>query len=94
MMNTDYSPFGYCDECENWDLEGSDWEAKQIGLGICKIVPLLSDCVEWDSEATQSRLVGKWKDHLAFTQDASSYVADLYTAPRFGCPQFKKRERQ
>lgn len=76
-----------CERCRHWDHKSDPEvfptrEDKRAGIGSerrCKRITLRSDVRRMTPDCG------------AYTQDASSYIADLWAFPHFGCVQFEAK---
>lgn len=80
-----------CDKCKFW-RDDLDYDNKALKLRRCKKIKLLDNSTEWRDDGLGVRIIDKDKDLKAFTQDGSSYKADLLTMGDFGCNQFKGKD--
>ena len=72
---------GRCATCRHWDAEP---HSENMQVHRCRRVLEWWEATSWDDDGERV-----WKpeaaDVLAFTNDGSSYRADLLTRPEFGC---------
>jgi hypothetical protein len=73
-----------CKSCKHWERNGTPI-GYSLGLGYCRNIPMFWNATEWDEEGEGRRFIDKYKDHKAFAQDGSDYVAYLLTRQDFGC---------
>jgi hypothetical protein len=92
MRCKDCKHWGTGQRQRQWDIEHADYSvtnAEDIGPApaqrICSAVTLLQDgASHWSDGPVEERRV-----RLAYLIDASSYRADMWTAPTFGCALFE-----
>lgn len=87
-------PAPICGNCKHWGLDdeyGYLYD-RNPELKKCMRIKLLDDCYEWvDREDGDVDYKLKDETMLAFTQDASSYRADLITKAEFMCNMWESK---
>ena len=86
-------PAPNCGNCKHWGLDDEyGYMYKNFPmLQKCMRIELLDDCYEWNRKGDEVTYKIKDETMLAFTQDASSYRADLITKAEFMCNMWERK---
>jgi hypothetical protein len=84
-----------CGTCKHWEKPDPEaWYGIRRIVGHCNRIKMHDEATEWsrnDNDDSQSSAMYKLKDgELAFVEDGSSYKADLFSLPEFGCVLWEK----
>ena len=82
-----------CGNCKYWGLDDEyGYMYKNFSqLKKCMRIKLLDDCYEWNRDGDDVKYKLTDETLLAYTQDASSYRADLITKAEFMCNMWEAK---
>ena len=88
---TDKSQIGSCSGCSGW-VEPDVWDCPKTWKKCAKAL-MASDICDWERKNSQLdvRVKVEFSGQKMCTMDASSYKADLYTAPDFFCAMWEPK---
>lgn len=85
-----------CATCRYWGDTPYryDDDETMLGMRICGRMVELWEASEWSDNGSgiERSLKEEFADHLAFTQDGSSYHAELRTKAEFGCVMHERKD--
>lgn len=79
-----------CGACKHWENPDQRYSEVWGSAGKCNRLKMYEEVSEWrDINGVKKDC---WKDgEIAFVEDASSYSANLYSKPDFGCVLWEEK---
>lgn len=85
---------GTCGNCHYWDPTEYPGELHIQEIGKCCKAMQVWDATEWveSNDGPERATKKEVEDTSMFVQDASDYMATLYTRPTFSCAHWTEKE--